>query len=732
MAKPRPLPTETVTTSGSVNSTGSMDLPLDVDSSFETVVDNQVIVIGKKIHHPPGSESPLYPGYESRESTSEEQIFEERETWTNKVEFIMACVSMSVGLGNIWRFPFTALNNGGGAFLIPYFIFLFGIGKPISVVSMSLGQFSTRGPVSVWDMVPILRGVGYCTLIISGSTLTYISAILSFCVVYLIHGMSSSLPWASCDETLYERRDYIENLTCQFDPALNVHVANESTIKYYKSNSELYFQYTVAKQLEHIEDGIGVPDIQLVVSLAFVWALMFVQFSAGTKSTGKVSYFTACFPHIVLMTLLVRASLLDGAVDGIVFFFKPDWDALFTFRVWKNALSQAFFSLAVGYGTMIYGSYNPFRQHIKVEAIIVGIADCFTSLLAGVTVFAVLGVLAQRKHIPIEHLAQGDMGLAFITYPEVLSYFGPVPMPQIFSFIFFAMLLSLGVGSSAGYLHPIVATLYELQPSLARSRCRKVLVIIGICLVGFLLGIVYTTPGGIFVIHLVDEFLTGIVLYMIICCELVGLFWFYGVKNYIQDMEFMLETKCPSIFRAWCYFVPFFMVAVGIYTLIDFDSPIVHVNYEPVSFPRIALKCGYVLAGVTVALIPLGAIFVFFTRRTSSCKKRVKACFCPNRKWGPRNPDIKKEWEIYKKRLRADPKDALSLYQITIGRLLRRKPLEDTEIVSGTGQNLIIVAPNDELVGNNVTVRDVAAATTAIVGTSRPQPIANPDLLKSS
>lgn len=82
-----------------------------------------------------------------------------RDTWTNDWEFIMSCIALSIGLGNVWRFPFVALENGGGAFLIPYLVVLFLIGQPIYYVELLMGQFTSRGSIKVYDMVPAMRGV---------------------------------------------------------------------------------------------------------------------------------------------------------------------------------------------------------------------------------------------------------------------------------------------------------------------------------------------------------------------------------------------------------------------------------------------------------------------------------------------------------------------------------------------------------------------------------------------
>lgn len=78
--------------------------------------------------------------------------------WGGRLEFLMACIATSVGLGNVWRFPFTAYQNGGGAFLIPYIIVLLLVGKPFYLLEALLGQFTSRSCVKTWSMVPAMKG----------------------------------------------------------------------------------------------------------------------------------------------------------------------------------------------------------------------------------------------------------------------------------------------------------------------------------------------------------------------------------------------------------------------------------------------------------------------------------------------------------------------------------------------------------------------------------------------
>lgn len=95
---------------------------------------------------------------ESTESMMLDDSEPQRENWGKSIEFLMSCIAMSVGLGNVWRFPFTALENGGGAFLLPYLIVLFIIGRPLYYLEMVIGQFSSRNSIDVYDLCPIFRG----------------------------------------------------------------------------------------------------------------------------------------------------------------------------------------------------------------------------------------------------------------------------------------------------------------------------------------------------------------------------------------------------------------------------------------------------------------------------------------------------------------------------------------------------------------------------------------------
>merc|ERR1719187_390183 len=128
----------------------------------------------------------------------------QRQQWDSPLEFLLTCISMSVGLGNVWRFPFTAYENGGGAFLIPYILVLLLVGRPLYFLELALGQFSSSGSVRVWDMVPALGGVGYGQIVATALVSTYYCSLICLSIYYLVVSASPTLPWTICHDSLAE------------------------------------------------------------------------------------------------------------------------------------------------------------------------------------------------------------------------------------------------------------------------------------------------------------------------------------------------------------------------------------------------------------------------------------------------------------------------------------------------------------------------------------------------
>ena len=144
-------------------------------------------------------------------------------------------------------------------------------------------------------------------------------------------------------------------------------------------------------------DSLGEVLWDLVGSNAAAWLLVFGCLCKGVKSSGKVVYFTATFPYVVLLVLVIFGATLDGAKDGIDFYLRPDLAKLKDGKVWAAAATQIFYSLGVSSGgLMTMASYNEFHNKIFRDTMIVCLGNCFTSVFAGFGVFSFLGHMAYR------------------------------------------------------------------------------------------------------------------------------------------------------------------------------------------------------------------------------------------------------------------------------------------------------------------------------------------------
>ncbi|NXY86028.1 S6A13 protein, partial [Alcedo cyanopectus] len=230
-----------------------------------------------------------------------------RGQWSNKMEFVLSVAGEIIGLGNVWRFPYLCYKNGGGAFLIPYLIFLLTCGIPLFFLETALGQYTSQGGVTAWRKIcPIFEGIGYASQVIGCYLNVYYIIILSWALFYLFTSFNAVLPWASCNNPwnsgtpslgqLLGLSQYPENI-----PAL--------------------------KRVLGLTDGIhnlGTVRWELALCLLLAWIICYFCIWKGVKSTGKVVYFTATFPYVMLIILLVRGVTLPSAAEGIIFYLKPD------------------------------------------------------------------------------------------------------------------------------------------------------------------------------------------------------------------------------------------------------------------------------------------------------------------------------------------------------------------------------------------------------------------------
>eukprot|EP00116_Pleurobrachia_bachei_P008220 sb/3468482/ len=242
-----------------------------------------------------------------------------RARWGSHIEFLLAGIGLAVGTGNVWRFPYLAQKNGGGAFLIPYFVMLLVEGLPLFFLELALGQRFQKGSIAVWKQIrPYLKGIGIAQVIVSFNMVVYYPIVMTWCGYYFYLSFMNPLPWTKCDNT-----------TADYECCMN------DSSKYYWYVSALQATTSIS------EPGGFVPGV--IISWTVGWVITYACLFKGPESTGKAAYFTATFPYVVLICLFFRGVTLPGAGRGLAVFFTPDFAKLIDPNVWVDAAGQIFF-----------------------------------------------------------------------------------------------------------------------------------------------------------------------------------------------------------------------------------------------------------------------------------------------------------------------------------------------------------------------------------------------------
>ncbi|KAL4226538.1 hypothetical protein ACF0H5_014523 [Mactra antiquata] len=569
---------------------------------------------------------------------------EERGNWSGRFDFLLSLLGYAVGLGNVWRFPYLCYRNGGGAFLIPFAIMMCIIGVPLFYMEASLGQFTSRGPMTCWDFAPVFKGVGISMVFVSAMTSIYYNMILAWSFYYMFASFTSNLPWSDCNNkwnsefcsqnlplTQCTDGESYANGTCYVDGEMvgvwNDTLFEEETGLKRVSPAEEYFNNVALRLSDGIED-FGQPHWYLVLCLMLSWIVVFFCLIKGIKTTGKVVYFTAIFPYVVLLILFFRGVTLENAGEGIKFFIVPDWSRLLDARVWKDAAVQIFFSMSIaGGGLITLSSYNRFHNNILKDTFIVCLGDFFTCIFAGFVIFSYLGFMAGKQGTTVDKVAQDGAGLAFVVYPDAVTN---LPAPPFWSILFFFMLITLGLDSQFAMVETVLTGCMDQVPSL---RQFKTFVILCICAIFFLLGLPLTCSGGVYFLQIMDNFVGGWTLLIIGFAENVALAYFYGVQRFCKDLEVMLGMSQNIYFKVcWYAISPLAVLFIFVFTFVDYNRS----TYGDYTFPVWADAMGWVLA----CLVILPMVVVFFYKLSQEddpvgpCDK-LRMLVTPTRKWGP-------------------------------------------------------------------------------------------------
>jgi len=480
--------------------------------------------------------------------------------WPSRYAFVMAAVGSAVGLGNLWRFPYIAYNNGGGAFLIPWLVALFTAGIPLMRLEFALGtRFRAGAPKAFASLNPKYAWGGWGGLLVGFVIVSYYAVVLAWSILYL--GYSFRVDWGNDAAAFFNER---------------------------------------VLQITEGPGALGGIQWSVFAALVLVWVLVFLIIFKGPKVVSKVVVWTVPLPIVLIVIFIIRGLTLPGALSGLDFYLKPDLSKLLDLTVWREAYGQVFFSLSLAFGIMIaYAKYqSPEEAEVNRNAWNTSITNCSISFIAGFAVFTVIGYLATSTGMAIQDLNIGGPGLTFITYPTAIQL---MPLAPLFGVLFFIMLLTLGIDSAFSLIEAVVAGCHDYV------RTSKEKLSFWMCLAGLLGGIVFCTRAGMYWLDIVDHFTINILLVFFGLMECIVVGWFFGVKRIREIANAHSEVQ---IGRSWDVYIaaiiPIALITMLVYSVWDSAKT----PYE--GYPNWALWIGG--WGLMIVLVIVSVLLGFLVR----------------------------------------------------------------------------------------------------------------------
>lgn len=414
-----------------------------------------------------------------------------REKWSSRSTFILAAIGSAVGLGNAWRFPGLAAKHGGGAFLFVYLLAMLSVGIPMLMMEIAVARRVRQGaPGSMRAIHRKAEPVGWIAVSNGFFICAYYAAVFAWVILMFF----ASYKFAGLTG----------------DPA---------------SASSLWITMI---QTTGTTSGYTTIAWPVLGCLILAWAACYFCIRKGTTSVGKVVKYTVSLPVICLLILAVRGFTMEGAMTGLAKLFIPDWSALANSELWVDAFGQVFYSLSVAMAIMFaYGSFLDEGSNIAVDSMVIAFCDMLISVLAGVVMFTTMAGVGM-----LGDMSASGIKTAFIIYPQAIVSLTNIPwLNALFAYVFYFCLITLAVDSLFSIVEGVSTAVSD------KFKCDKQKTTLSLCIIGFVLGLIFVTGAGMAWLDVLDYFINGYTLIFTGVLEVLVIGWCFKTSKVLDEVN---------------------------------------------------------------------------------------------------------------------------------------------------------------------------------------------------
>ncbi|XP_060083048.1 sodium- and chloride-dependent betaine transporter-like [Ylistrum balloti] len=528
-------------------------------------------------------------------------------------------------MSDFWRFPYLVWRNGGGAFLLAFGVILIACGIPLYFLEVFIGQYSGKDVFEIWEFSPIFKGIGISIALLNLGYVSYVSTMRYWLLEYLRQSFTTDLPWTACGNTWNTNSCVVSRTllssTTDRDQWNSSHSFSTDVLA-----EEEFWQHNILSLSGGINE-IGSLRWSLVLWAILLKVIVIISLLKSVKTVGKLMLLTTFFPPLLGLAMLIQATTQNGAREGLLFLFKPDFARLAESRVWMEASFMAFYALGPGWGgVIVMGSHVKFHSNCLRNVLIAIAGDVFIAVFSSVVLFSVIGVMASEMDVPVENVVKSGMSIGLVGYSRAMTY---LPAPYVWAVIFFFAITIVGLDAQAVCTETVVSFLEGFGNRLGRHSHLYLVLMVNV--VTLIINLPFCTQAGPYMFQLVDWYLPTWSVVMIGLLEVIAIMWFYGGDRVDCGLQSMTGRKMPHLVRLTAaYISPFLFIMLLVSSFVTYRPP----KYGLYQYPGYTRVIGWVISCAVVAPIPLHVIWQF-TKLKGTLKQKWKILTYPSSGWGP-------------------------------------------------------------------------------------------------